>query len=127
MTPKTMPGVPSGGELSKVVLAGPTSDTTWPLRPTDPSPSRKATAGAIEAGSRSAGASPFVIGVERRMHRIERDAAALEPLGDFLYVRLAVRVVDMLARSENLDGLHACPNQAVKNARMQPLFHEQIG
>jgi hypothetical protein len=33
MKPNRMPGFPLGGVLSNVVVAGPWSDTDWPLRP----------------------------------------------------------------------------------------------
>ena len=76
---------------------------------------------------RSPGASPFVVGVERRVDRIQWNPAATEPIGDFLDVRLAVGIVDVLTRRENLDRLHAAASQPIQNAGMQPLLHEQIG
>ena len=86
--------------------------------------------GAVGGGHvdrRRAGASPFVVGVQRRVDGVERNAAAAEPVGNFLDVLLAVGIVDVLARGENLDRLHSAARQPVQNAGMQPLFHEQIG
>ncbi len=60
------------------------------------------------------------------MHGIERYPAAAEPVGDFLDVRLAVGVVEMLSRGENLDRLHPAARQSVQNARMQAFFYEQV-
>ena len=61
------------------------------------------------------------------MHGIQRNAAAAEPVGNFLDVRLAVGVVEMLARGENLNRLHPAARQPIQNAGMQPLFDEQVG
>src|SRR5450432_2932187 len=71
----------------------------------------------------SAGASPLVIGVERRVDRVERHAAGTEPIGDFLHMLFAIGVVKMLAGGENFDRLRAAAYQAVQQAGMQSLFY----
>ena len=80
--------------------------------------------GGSNVDRRRAGASPLVVGIKRRVDGIQRNAAAVEPVGNFLDVRLAVGIVDVLPCGENLDGLHTAARQPVQNARMQPLFHE---
>ena len=47
----------------------------------------------------------------------------MEPLGNFLDVRLAVGVIEVLAGSKNLNRLHAAAGQSIQNAGMEPLFH----
>ena len=87
-------------------------------------------AGAVGGGNvhrRRAGASPFVVGVQRRVHRVQRDAAGPEPVGDLADVLLAVGVVEMLAGGENLDRLRAAAHQAVQQAGMQALFDVHVG
>src|SRR4051794_32699160 len=82
-------------------------------------------AGPVRGGDvdgRCSGASPFVICVERRVDRIQWNAAAFKPVGDFAYVLLAVGVIDVLTGSENFDRLCASPVQAIENARMQAFF-----
>src|SRR6202021_3399834 len=76
---------------------------------------------------RRAGTAPFIVGVERRVDRVEWNAAAAKPVGNLFDVSLAVGIVDMLARGKNLDRLHPAARQSVENAGMQPLFYEQIG
>ena len=68
--------------------------------------------------------APLVIGVERRVDGVERNPAAAEPVGNFFHVRLAVGVIEMLTRRENLDRLHPAASQPIQDAGMQPLFHE---
>jgi len=58
---------------------------------------------------------------------MQRNPAAIEPFGDFLDVLLAVGIIDMLPRGKDFDRLHSAAGQSIQNARMQPLFHEQIG
>ena len=76
---------------------------------------------------RGSGAAPFIVGKQGRMHRVQRDAAAPEPFGDFLDVGLAVGIIEVLAGRENLDCLHAAARQTVEDAGMQALLHKQIG
>src|ERR1700722_3966393 len=68
-----------------------------------------------------AGASPLVVGIERRMHGMQRHAASVKPLGNLFYVRVAVRIVEVLPRGKNLARLHAAAQKPVQNARMQTL------
>ena len=51
---------------------------------------------------RRAAASPFVIGIERRMDRMQWNSAGAKPVRDFTEVLLAVGIVEMLAGSEDL-------------------------
>ena len=60
------------------------------------------------------------------MHRMQRNAAGSEPVGNFAHMLLAVGVIQMLARAKNLDGLRAAAHQFVQQARMQPLFHVNV-
>ena len=56
------------------------------------------------------------------MQRVQRNSRTLEPVGNFQNVLLAVGVVEMLARRENLNCLCAALHQPVEQAGMQPLF-----
>src|SRR5882724_11516791 len=56
---------------------------------------------------RRPGAAPLVVGIQWRVHRVKRNAAALEPVRDFAHMRLAVGIVEMLTRGKNFHRLHA--------------------
>ena len=53
---------------------------------------------------------------------MKRDAAGTEPVGNFAHMLLAVGIVDVLARSKDLDRLRAAAHQPIQQAGMQPLF-----
>ncbi len=80
--------------------------------------------GGRDVDGRSTGASPFVIGIERRVDRIQRNPACSKPVRDFPHVLLAVGIVEMLPRRKNLDRLRTAASQPVQHAGMQPLFYE---
>ena len=63
----------------------------------------------------------------RRMDGVQRNAAGVEPVGNFAHVLLAVGIVEMLARGKNFDGLRAAAHQSVQQAGVQPLFHVNVG
>ncbi len=71
--------------------------------------------------------APLVIGIERRVHGIQRNATPTKPLGDLFHVSLAIGIVEMLTRCENLDRLHSAASQPIQDSRMQPLLDVQIG
>src|SRR5262245_55133868 len=73
---------------------------------------------------RSSGASPLIVGEKRRVHGVQRNAAAAKPLGNLLDVGFAVGVVEMLARCKNLDRLHTGARESVEDARMQALLNK---
>jgi len=50
------------------------------------------------------------------MERVQRNAARMEPFRDFAHVLLAISVVEVLARRENLDGLRSRANEFVEQA-----------
>jgi hypothetical protein len=58
---------------------------------------------------------------------MKRNATGAEPVGNFADVLFAVRVIQVLPRAENLDGLRAAAYQLVEQARMQPLSNVDIG
>ena len=72
-------------------------------------------------------ASPFVVGIKRRVHRVQRNACGFEPVRDFANVLLAVGVVEMLARGKNLDRLGSRFHQLIEQAGMQPFLHIDVG
>src|SRR6266496_744679 len=75
----------------------------------------------------SAGPPPLVIGVQRRVNRIKWNPAGPKPLGNLADVLLAICVIEVLARPENLDCLRTTTDQLVQQARMEPLFDVDIG
>jgi hypothetical protein len=86
-------------------------------------------AGAVGGGDvdgRRAGASPLVIGVQRRVHGIQRNAGGLEPVGNFADVLLAIGVVEMLAGGEDFDRLRSRLDEFVEQARMEPFLHIDV-
>ena len=58
-------------------------------------------------------AAPLVVREKWRVNRVEWNPAALEPLRNFLDVRLAVGIIDVLARRKNLDRLYPAASQPV--------------
>ena len=60
------------------------------------------------------------------MHGMQRDAAGFEPVRDFTDMLLAVGVVDVLARAEDLNGLGPAAYQLIEQAGMQPLLDENV-
>ena len=63
-------------------------------------------------------ASPLVIRVHGRMHRIERHATGPEPICDLAHMLLAVGIVEMRPRREDFNRLCTAAHQAVQQARM---------
>src|SRR5690242_11250778 len=57
--------------------------------------------GGTDVERRCACTPPLVIGVKRRMNRIQRNAAAAEPFGNLFDMRLAVGIVHVLAGGED--------------------------
>ena len=53
------------------------------------------------------GAAPFVVGVQGRVHGVERNSGGFKPVGDFADVLLAVGVIEVLASGEDFDGLRS--------------------
>ena len=72
-------------------------------------------------------ASPLIVGIQRRVHRVQRHPTPPEPLGNFFNVSLAVGIVQMLPRRENLDRLHTTADQSIQDPWVQPLLHVDIG
>ena len=86
-------------------------------------------AGAVGGGNvhgRRAGASPFVVGVQRRVDGIQRNAGGAEPVGDFANMLLAIGVVEVLAGGEDFDRLGSGLDEFVEQARMEPLFYIDV-
>ena len=75
---------------------------------------------------RRAGASPLVIGIQGRVHGIERNAGGAEPVGNFADVLLAIGVVEVLAGSKDFDGLGSGLDELVEQARMEPFFYIDV-
>src|ERR1700758_2236657 len=75
---------------------------------------------------RHAAAAHIRVGIDRRMQRVRLDLARLEPIGDLLDV-LAAGVVEVLACSEDFNGLGATAGQRVKQAGVQALAEEDMG
>src|SRR5262249_40953965 len=73
---------------------------------------------------RTSRAAPLVVGIERRVNRVQRNTARLEPISDLPDVLLAVGVVQMLAGSKDLNRLGSAFYQIIKQTGMQPLFHK---
>ncbi len=69
-----------------------------------------------------AGASEFVVSIERGVHRVQRNTAGLEPVRDLAHVLLAVGIVQVLASREDFDCLRTASSQAIQNAGMEPLL-----
>jgi hypothetical protein len=59
--PKSTPTAPSGGELSKIERAGPTSATPWPLSPASRQKGRSKTAVALVRLPGTSAASSFAL------------------------------------------------------------------
>src|SRR5271157_1502663 len=69
---------------------------------------------------RRAAASPFFVRVHGRVQRVDANSGAAEPVADFANV-LLFGVVEVPARSEDLDGFRATSDELVQQAGMQPL------
>ena len=62
---------------------------------------------------RRAAATPLLVVVHGRVHGVERNAGAAEPVGDLAHV-LAVGVVEVAAGGEDLDCLSATGDELVQ-------------
>src|SRR4029077_17210827 len=85
--------------------------------------------GAISGGDvdrRGTTASPLVVGIQRRVPRMQRYSAGTEPVRDFTECLLAVGVVEVLARAKDFNGLGPAADQLIEQARMQPLLDENV-
>src|SRR4029077_5521039 len=86
-------------------------------------------AGAVGGGDvdgRRTGAPPLVVGVQRRMDRIERNAGGAEPVGNFADMLLPIGVVKVLARGEDFDRLGSGLDELVEQARMEPFLYIDV-
>src|SRR5208282_1829967 len=82
--------------------------------------------GGRDVDGRRAGASPLVVGVQRRVHGVQGNAGGAEPIGDFAHMLLAVGVVEMLAGSEDFDRLGPGLDELVEQARMEPFLYVDV-
>ena len=57
---------------------------------------------------------------------MQRNAAGAEPIRDFADMLFAIGVVNVLTRAKNLDGLGSAADQFIEQARVKPLFDQDI-
>src|SRR6185369_3241469 len=76
---------------------------------------------------RSPGATEFIVGKHRGMNRMKRDGRGTEPVSNFAYMLLAVRVIDVLASSADFNRLRSGAHQSVEQPWMETLFDVQQG
>ena len=85
--------------------------------------------GAVGGGDvdgRRTGASPLVVGVQRRVDGIEWNAGGAEPVGNFADMLLAIGVIEVLAGGEDFDRLGSPLDQLVKQARMESFLYIDV-
>ena len=61
------------------------------------------------------------------MNGMERHAAGTEPIGNFTDVLFPVRIIKMLARGEDFNGLRTPADEAIEQAGMKTLFYVDVG
>src|SRR6266699_1683888 len=60
------------------------------------------------------------------MNGMERHAAGTEPIGNFTDVLFPVRIIKMLARGEDFNGLRAPADEAIEQPGMKTLFEINV-
>ncbi len=60
------------------------------------------------------------------MNGMERHPAGTEPIGNFTDVLFPVRIIKMLARGEDFNGLRAPADEAIEQPGMKTLFEINV-